>query len=357
MDSSRPWHLSLKTWLSLLALGLTLWLVISYFGLIFEIIGVLLGAFLLSLAISPLADASNRWHIPRAVAVIIAYLGLGGILAGLITLLIPVVNAEVSYFQEHAPNLFQNILSNASSIPFVRNLFPSSGSLSSDLIQRIDSLVRTLITALSGIGGIALDALIVLLLAYFLTTDPSLIENFLSSWVPATSRPEILAAKESLRKRLSRWIWAQLGLAVYFSVAFSVGLTLLKVPFALTIGLVGGVLELIPYFGGFVALILAILSALTVQPLLMLWVFIFYLAVVEIEAHVLSPMLFGRVTGIHPGVLLVALLIGVKAGGILGLLFTVPVAIVLRFIIDEVQNSSAVSESNGHHHDQVEHVN
>jgi predicted PurR-regulated permease PerM len=89
----------------------------------------------------------------------------------------------------------------------------------------------------------------------------------------------------------------------------------------------------------------------------MLWVFIFYLAVVEIEAHVLSPTLFGRVTGIHPGVLLVALLIGVKAGGILGLLFTVPVAIVLRFIIDEMQNSSAIGESDGHHHDQVEHVN
>jgi len=345
MNSSKPWHLSFTTWLSLLALGLSLWLIISYFGLIVEILGVVLGAFLLSLAISPLANISSRWHIPRGVAVLLAYLGVGGILAGLITLLIPVVNAEVTYFQNHAPNLFQNIVSNAASIPFIKNLFPTSGSLSSNLIQRIDSLVRTLISTLSGIGAIALDGLIVLLLAYFLTTDPSLIEDFLFSWVPVTSRPEIVAAKESLRKRLGRWIWAQLGLAIYFSLAFSIGLTLLKVPFALTIGLVGGILEMIPYFGGFVALILAILSALTVQPILMLWVFIFYLAVVEIEAHVLSPMLFGRVTGIHPGVLLVALLIGVKAGGILGLLFTVPVTIVLRFIVEEIQHPSAGSGS------------
>jgi predicted PurR-regulated permease PerM len=340
MDPPSPLHLSFKTWLSLLALGISLWLVISYFGLIIEIIGVVLGAFLLSLAINPLAEFTSRWHIPRGFAVLLAYLIVGGILAGLITLLIPVVNAEVTYFQNHAPNLFQNIISNVSSIPFISNLFPTSGSLSSNLIQRFDSLVRTLISTLSGIGGIALDGLIVLLLAYFLTTDPTLIEGFLFGWVPATSQTEILAAKESLGKRLGRWIWAQLALAVYFSVAFSIGLTLLKVPFALTIGLVGGILEMIPYFGGFVALFLAVLSALTVNPLLMLWVFIFYLAVVEIEAHVLSPTLFGRVTGIHPGVLLVVLLIGVKAGGILGLLFTVPVTIVLRFIVEEIQHPS-----------------
>ena len=64
------WHLGWQTWLSLLALGVALWTVISYANLMMEIIWILFGAFLLSLAIRPLADRLTRRRVPRSLTVL-----------------------------------------------------------------------------------------------------------------------------------------------------------------------------------------------------------------------------------------------------------------------------------------------
>jgi predicted PurR-regulated permease PerM len=125
--------------------------------------------------------------------------------------------------------------------------------------------------------------------------------------------------------------------AVYLGVVSSVGLTWLSVPFALTIGLLGGVLEIVPYLGSTVALILAMISAFTVRPLLGLWVALFCAVVIEIKAHVLEPALYGHATGLHPAAVLIVLLVGVKAGGVIGVLFAVPVVVVLGALLEEVQ--------------------
>jgi len=109
------------------------------------------------------------------------------------------------------------------------------------------------------------------------------------------------------------------------------------VPFAFTIGLVGGVLEIVPYLGGITATVLAITSALTVSPWLALWVVLLYAVVVEIEAHIVAPALYGRVVGLHPALILIALVIGAKAKGIFGIFFAVPILVVLTALLDEVR--------------------
>jgi predicted PurR-regulated permease PerM len=121
-------------------------------------------------------------------------------------------------------------------------------------------------------------------------------------------------------------------------VVFSIGLSLLNVPFAITIGVVGGVLELVPYLGGTIAVMLAVLSALTVDPVLVIWVILFHIVVVEIEAHIVAPSVYGRVTGLHPAGVLIALLIGAKAMGLVGVLFAVPAAVVLLAVMQEIRS-------------------
>ena len=139
-----------------------------------------------------------------------------------------------------------------------------------------------------------------------------------------------------VRQRLTRWIWAQAVIALYFAVAFSAGLAVMRVRFAFIIGLVGGVLEIVPYLGGAVALSLALLSALTVDPLRAVWVACFYLVVVEIESHIIAPALYGRIMGLHPALILITLLIGAKTLGILGVFLAVPIAVVLTTLLQEV---------------------
>lgn len=339
MELSTTWRLSFQAWISLLLLGLVLLLSVTQVHLIMEVIWVSFGAVLLSLAIRPLANALTRWHIPRGMTVLVVYAVLAGALIILGNLLAPVISTEITRLQANGPAVLQAGLSRIADTPLARQWLPSPDTLAQDRVQRADTVARALVGAVAGVGGLALDVVILLVLAYFFATDAGMVERLLSGWVPVRYESRIQNLVGQLRHRLTRWVWAQAAIALYFAMIFGLGLRLLGVPFALTIGLVGGVLELIPYLGGAVSLLLAILSALTVSPLLVLWVTLFYAAVVEVEAHIIAPAFYGRVMGLHPAVVLVALLIGAKAKGVIGVLFAVPVAVVMAAVAQEVQAS------------------
>jgi predicted PurR-regulated permease PerM len=345
MDLNEGWRISLQGWLSLFLLGLALWLTTLYAGVIVEVLGVIFGALLVSLAIRPMVDILGRLHVPPPLSVILAYLGFASLIALIGDLIFPILNHEVQNLQTITPTQVQNTITQLTTVPIFGSLLPPPATLAANLTQSLDSLFTTLIDALTGLGSLALDLLIVLVLAYFITVEPRMIERALLAWFPARYKRQIRLMYQRLRQRLSRWIWAQIVIALYFSLAFSLSLMLLKIPFALTIGLIGGLLELIPYVGGLVALLLALLSAASVHPFLMIWVLVIYTVVTEIESHIVAPTLYGRFTGLHPGAVLITLLIGAKVGGLAGLFFAVPAALVILAIFKEVQILSTAEET------------
>lgn len=332
------WRLGWKGWLELLGLGLSLWLIFSFSNLLLEVTLVLFGAFLLALAIHPLAESLNRrWFVPRGMTVIGVYLALAGLVIFLGDLLVPVISAEISNLQNRGPALLNELLAQTTALPVLKQWLPLDSFLANNLGQRLGVLLNTLVGTVTGVGSLTLDVLITLVLAYFFTTDTSLGTGLMNTWIPIRYQPRARLVVRRLQQRLTRWIWAQLGIALYFAVVFSTGLSLLHIPFALTIGLVGGALEIVPYLGGVVAFFLAAASALTVDPWLVVWVGVFYLVVTEIESHVVAPAFYGRIISLHPVVVLVALLIGAKVKGILGVFFAVPIAVVLAAILHEVR--------------------
>jgi predicted PurR-regulated permease PerM len=336
------WRLDWQSWLALLGLGLTLWLTITYSDGLLEMLAILFGAFLLSLAIRPLADALARWRIPRGLTVLGVYLGLLGLLTGLGALLLPIISTEISRLQANGPELLQTALSRLSAIPGVEHLAPSLESLSPNLVQSLSTLFPTLLNTVAGAGELTVNLLVVLILAYFFAADAAAGSRLFQALIPAAHQPRLAALMSRLQRRLTHWIWAQAAMAVYFAATFGLGLAWLGVPFAPTIALIGGVLEIIPYVGGATALFLALLSALTVNPWLIAWVLGFYLIVAQVQSHLVAPAVYGRAVHLHPVAVLVALLIGLRARGIVGVFFAVPVAVVLITLLQEWQAGSAV---------------
>jgi predicted PurR-regulated permease PerM len=341
MTERRILRMDLRTWLALLSLGVALMLVSSQAALLVEIFWVLFGSLLLSLSIRPLAHALAQRRVPRAVTVIGVFIASGLVLALVGSLLVPTISTEIGNLQTSGPDLIRQAMDKLSSTPLLGQLVPSTDVLIQDITQRMDAVLGTAISTAAGIGGLALDLLVMLILTFFLATDEDLPERTMVRWMPDAYEVNIRSLWARLEARLSRWVWAQAGIATYFAVIFSIGLTLLNVPFALTIGLLGGVLEIVPYLGGFVSLLLAMVSALSVEPILALWVFVFYTIVVEIEAHVVAPAFYGRIMGLHPAAALVALLIGAKAAGVVGALFAVPLTVVLVAILQETRGEKA----------------
>jgi predicted PurR-regulated permease PerM len=115
------------------------------------------------------------------------------------------------------------------------------------------------------------------------------------------------------------------------------------VPYATSLGTIAGVLEIFPYVGGLVTLVLASLMALTVGIPQFIGVIVLYVVLVFVESHVLAPLLFGRAVGLPPIAILLALLAGVELLGIAGALIAVPITVILWVIVEEVWPARAAA--------------
>lgn len=293
-------------------------------------------AVLIASAVAPLATKLERLRVPRTLSILVAYLIALGIIAGLAALLVPLIINEINSLQAKLPTYQTDFDA------LVRRLTPpdkqplSTNQIFSAVSGDLTSIAKQLGDLLVKIAGILVQILITLVAAYFLAVDPKFAERFVARLAPERSRDHVLIVMRRCGSRLGHWVRAQLLLAVFFGAAFGIGLWVLGVPFALTLGLVGGVLEIIPYIGGFVTLGLALLVALTTDPLKVIAVVVMYTIVTNVEAHVVAPSVMGRMLGLHPLTVVFALFVGAETLGVLGALLSVPVAVVLQVLLDEI---------------------
>ncbi len=343
-----PWPLqrgTVRLAIGLSLLAVFLWVVIAHIGVVTEILWMGFAAFLLSTATRPIAEGLGRWRVPYSVTILASYVLLLGAIVLLGSAIVPILGMEVANLRSNGPALVQRAAAYLSTTPWIGPLLPSSSMLAQFLAGQLGGVVGAVGGTLATIGDLGLDLVVILVLAFFFSTDATLGDRLLHYWVPPRYHLQSHRVATRLRHRLTHWVWAQLAIAAYFGLVYSVGLSLLGVPFAVIIGLVGGALEIVPYIGGAVSLALALLSALTVQPTLVLWVLLFHTVVVEVESHLLAPLFYGRVTGLHPALFLIALWLGLRSGGILGVFFAVPVAVVLLTLLDELRIVLPASES------------
>lgn len=332
-------RISLQVWLALFSLGLALWLAVTYLQDILAIGWVLFGGILLSLALQPLANRLWRYHIPRGITVFAAYVAGAALLVGLGYLLAPIINQDVTYLQTNGSTQLQSALTGLANAPLA-SWIPSRDTLAQNVSQRLDTILTGAAGTLAGVSNLFLDLSVVFILAYFLTAhDGRWSERLVVSWFPPARQAHVREILDNTRQRLAHWVLAQLAVALFFVMTFSIGLTLLGTPFALTIGIVSGLLCLIPipYLGAFIATGLTAISAATGNPWQILWVAIYTLLVSAFEAHILLPVLYGRAVGLDAAVVLLALLAGAKIGGIIGVFFAIPAAVITLTIVQEIQ--------------------
>ncbi|MEZ4664016.1 MAG: AI-2E family transporter [Caldilineaceae bacterium] len=322
-------------WLALLGLVIATWTIITYTTVILEIGWIVLGALLLALGMRPVVTRMTRWRIPRPVTVLAIYaIGLGLVLL-LGNLLLPILSAEITPLRQHGPALLQDIFNRLAQTPFAQ-WAPTTDTLVQNLSAQMSTVIETTLGTVANVSSILLDLLLLLILSFFFAVDESWVSQLLLSWTPATHRTHVQHIIDKVETQLIRWVWSLPVMTIYFTVTFGVGLMVLGVPFAFTIGVIGGVLEVIPYVGGVVATILAMVSALTVNPALVAWVVVLHLSISLAEGHIIAPLLYGHAVGLRTVVVLIALFIGAKAAGILGVFFAVPLAIILSVTLQEI---------------------
>jgi predicted PurR-regulated permease PerM len=160
--------------------------------------------------------------------------------------------------------------------------------------------------------------------------------GFFRSVLPAKYEDYVISLWKRAEHKVGRWLQAQLLLALSVGLFVFVGLSLLNVKYALLLGIVAMVLEIVPIVGPVISAVPGVILAFAQSPTLGLWVLVFYVAVQQIEAHVLTPLILGKTLGLNPVTVIIALLIGGTLAGLLGILLSVPVAVVIVEILDDL---------------------
>ena len=176
-----------------------------------------------------------------------------------------------------------------------------------------------------------------LAIVFFWLVEHARLQRYSLAYLPAHRRAGARNAWNEIENRLGLWVRGQLILMGAMGVATGIAYTLLGLPGALLLGLIAALTEAIPIVGPLLGAIPAILVAATVSPELAVVVAIIYRHLQLIEGSVLVPIVMRNTIGISPLLVLVSLLMGAAAGGMLGAFLAVPVAAAIEIVLSRLQ--------------------
>lgn len=299
-----------------------------------DLVLVILTAVVIASSVEPAINFFGRYKIPRVLSVIIVYLILVGILAGIIFLFVPPILDEASSFVSILPDQLN-------SLSVIGN-YPVGGFSLNEVITNFKSTITGTAEGFWSFvsrifGGITSFLLIVLLSIYFSFQEYG-IANFLRIITPTKHEKYIVDLWKRSQRKIGLWMQGQLLLAFIIGVLVYLGLTILGIKYALLLAILAAVAELVPVVGPVLAAVPAIVIAFTTGGnTLGLIVVAFYVIIQQFENHLMYPLVVNKVVGVPPLLVILGLIIGAKLFGFLGVLLSVPVAAGMMEFIKDVE--------------------
>jgi len=308
-----------------------------------SILGPFFLAFVLAYLLNPLVVALERHKISRKKSILIVFGLIIAIVITLVFLVLPILYNELSKLAVILPNAIQQFTERVDGLreQFKATGLPSRVALVLDehlgqgevifanrLNLFLDNLPKVLSTA-------TLYILSPVIAIYFLADWKGLGTHF-NRMVPQRCRMEWRRLWQDINHVIRQFVRGDLFVAVIVGVLIGLGVKLVGMDYALLIGLICGVFDLIPYFGPFIGAVPAILLALTHSPAMAIKVGLIILIVQQLEGSIISPKLMGDSVGLHPLWVVFALLAGGELVGFWGMLLAVPVAAVIRVVLNHV---------------------
>ena len=330
-------------------------LIIAWTALVPFLVGAVLAYLLL-----PSVDFIDR-HSPRLLrtrgwarplAIILVYIAVLGIVAGILAYFIPEVGKQAEVFGKAAGEYLRDFdlqqqweFLRDGALRIVEPLVPKEtlDQLRRPLWELLDvpKAIETLLTAVqkglrvtivtvSQTISFILGIIIVPFWLFLVLKDAAKVRRALYDLVPEKAREDVLCIVTIIDDLLSAYVRGQLLLCLLVGLMATIALLILGVDLALLLGTVAGILEVIPVLGPYLGAIPAVLMVLLDRPMTALWVAITFAAIQQVENIFLVPRISGSAVRFHPALVMIIVVVASQVAGLWGLLLGVPIAAVLR---------------------------
>jgi predicted PurR-regulated permease PerM len=329
-----------RTILALLGIVLAVALTLQVVWLARQVITWILIALFLALALNPAVNWLQAHGIRRrGFATALAYLGTLGALFGVGALFVPTVVDEANSFARELPNYVEDVSEGRGPLGELERKYDivdrvreqvSEGGASRlfGLSGTAVSLTRSILTAIVAVVTIAF------LTFFMLLEGPNWVQRFYSL-VPDRSRPRVERIANDIYRTVGGYVSGNLFISVIAGITSTLVLLVMGVPFAVALGLLVAILDLIPLAGATLAAIIVSTVAFLHSLPAGIVVLVFFIVYQQVENHLIQPVVYSRTVRLSPLAILIAVLIGAKLGGILGALAAIPVAGTIQVLLLE----------------------
>lgn len=318
-----------------------------------DLVLVLLTAVVIASAIEPMTKWFEGYKIPRVLAVIFIYVFFAIILVGTFYLFLPPLLNETSGLLSSLPQYIESLtlfepqtsgfLSGQSFVEQFSQKFSIQETVT-ELRNIAAGISGGLVQSLSAIFGGLFSLILIIIISFYLAVQKRGIEDFLRLITPLRHEKYIVSLWNRSQMKIGRWMQGQLLLGVIIGVLVYLGLTILGVPYAFSLAVLAALFELIPLFGPILAAIPAIALAFLQSFSLGFMVIGLYVIIQQFENHLIYPLVVRKVVGVSPILVIIALVVGAKLAGFLGLLLAVPVAAAIVEFTDDIQKDKLEEE-------------
>ena len=334
MENKQTIEISTSTILK--GLAIILGLVLVY--LLRNILVMIFLAVIIAAAVDSPIDWLARHKIRRAIAVAIVYVLLIAIFGFVIYLIVPPLAKELINI---AGNLPDYISGAQSKLQWLGGEFSQTNlqDLILNLGRQLNASASNIFAATMNVFGGILSALMVLIISIYLAAKEQGVKKLVLSLVSPKNEAYAVSLVDRILSKLGAWMRGQIILMAIIGVMVYIGLTLLKIKFALTLALLTALLEIIPIIGPIISAVPGVLFALLQSFGLAVLVAVFYLFVQELEKYLVVPMLMRKAVGLDPISVLVALMIGLELNGLIGAVIAIPIAAIISIIFHDYMDS------------------
>ena len=294
--------------------------------------------------VKPIYDYLLNKKVPKGIAILLVMVGVIVIFIMIITSLVPIIQKQLLDLVSQLPYYYQIISEQVEKFMqtgFFETIQEQFNKINTDFIQSITERLNGILNfTFSGIGsvvGIIGDIVITIMtmpvILYYLLKDGNKVIPFVTRMFPTRSQHKISVMLNEMNQQVSSYIRGQITVAICVGFTYIIGYTLIGLPYGVTIGMIAGLLTIIPYLGSIIGLTPALIIGFVPNPTLALHVFLVFVIEQLIESRVLQPLILGSSLKMHPVTILIILLAAGKMFGLVGLLIAVPVYAVVKVFI------------------------
>ena len=323
-----------------------IFLVLGFLFLIKNVLALFFVAIVMSSAFDPFIDYLQKKKFPRALSIIGVYIIFLTLVGGAFYLLSGPIVDQIRDMSRDFPQHYQKInqgLANIGRMDLNDNQTMTNGLsfITTNLSKATTGIFSFLISLFGGL----ISFFIILVITFYLVVEEDGMKRFIRSLTPTEHRPYISQLINKMQLKMGHWLRGQLLLSVIIFFMVFIVLSIFGVKYALILALTAGIFEIIPYLGPLISAIPAVFFAFSQSPSKALLVVVLYFIIQRVENDIIVPKVLGKSIGLNPLVVILALLIGARVGGVIGALLAVPVVTALSVYFEDLVSSRRNKET------------